>query len=190
MQIRSPPPRSESVRKLSRRYRKDRRQAVQKVPMLAKEGRSEGEGIGIPGKSSNPLLQQVSPLIHGSMEGIDDGGDVTASLPLSPVLRAKLNSIDDNTEALGPLPRSSPVLSKKPLFFDLSPTSSPRSSPMLNRQLSESLPVDNSPTAWKKFGRTLSVDVADVACRPKPKTHQSWSVKDAEGREACLNNFT
>ena len=186
-QIKSPPPRSESVRKLSRRYRKDREKAVHKAsPLLVSEGQGKGEGT--PGKSSNTLLHHITPLLHGTMNGTDDGRDVTESLPRSPVLQAKVNSTDDNIEAVGPLPRSSPVLSKKPPFFDLSPLSSPQSSPMLKQQLTDDAPVHKSPTAWKKFGKTLSVDVADIALRPE--THQSWSQKDAESSETDLSNFT
>ena len=185
MQIKAPPPRSESVRKLSRRYRK---KDEQKAPVLVNEKRiCDGECCVIAGTRSVPPPRQSSPLLDADMEGDDADADAVAPSSHSPVLSAKFEDIDD-TEAALSLPRSSPVLSKKPTStsFNFSPTSSPRTSPLLSRQLPGNTPAQthqNSPIAWKKFGKTLSVDVADVACGPKSKETQSWAHKDEDNLE-------
>lgn len=180
MHIKLPPPRSESVRKLSRRYCKDGAMTAQKAPMLINEMHISGEEhCDLAGNCSVPLLRQSSE----NMEGIDADADGAVPMSHSPVLSAKLDSNGGNVEVVSSLPRSSPVLSKKPQSFNYSPTSSPRSSPMVSQQLSAEAPARNSPTAWKKFGKTLSVDVADVSCGPKSRENQSWSLKDEDTRE-------
>lgn len=186
MQIKAPPPRSESVRKLSQRYHKEGDVTEQKTPILNNKKRMcEGECCDIAGNCSVLSPRQSSPLPHADMEGIDASTDAVVPSSHSPVLNATYDGIDDNSEALLFLPRSSPVLSKKPLStsFNFSPTSSPRSSPLLSRQLLEHTPTRDSPTAWKKFGKTLSVDVADVPCGPKSKETQSWSHEDEDSFE-------
>lgn len=182
MQIRAPPPRGESVRKLSKRYRKNRDVTPQETSILInKKYVCEGECCEIAGNCSVPSL------LNEDMKDIDANRDaVVPPLSRSPVFGAAPldDNFDDNSEPGSSLPRASPVLSKKPpyAFFNLSPTSSPRSSPILSRQLPGEAPIRDSPNARKKFGKTLSVDVADVSCEPKSWGTQSWSRKDEEDK--------
>lgn len=148
--------------------------------MIINEKHSEVEGSDFTGKSSVPLPPQPSPLPDAIMEGIDDDGDAAASLPHSG-LQATLEGIDDDTEAVGSLFLSSPVLSKKPVPFDLSSSSSsPQSSPMSNGQLSAVATAYNSSTTWKN---SFSIDVAYVTRGPKPRANQSCSYEDEDNRE-------
>ena len=188
MQIRTPPPRSESVRKLSKRYHKNGDMTAQKTPILiSKKLTCEGDCCEISGNCSVPS-HLSSPLLNEDVEDIDADRDaVIPPLSHSPVFGAPLDGFGDSSKPGSSLPRSSPVLSKKPpyTFFNFSPTSSPRSSPILSRQLSGKAPNRDSPTAQKKFGETLSVDVADVSCEPKPRGTQSWSREGEDNTEAA-----